>query len=63
MVITIETVWLAVLGIAIVVALLDAFVITCAGEDKMLIFQVALGQWVALGAVGLVLSGILASSG
>lgn len=59
MVITIETISLVVFGVAIVAALLDAFVIACTGEDKMLIFPIVLGQWVALGLVELVLLVIL----
>lgn len=59
MVITVEIVWLVVLGVAIVAALLDAFIIACAGEDRMLIFPIVFGQWVALGVVGGILTAIL----
>ena len=59
MVITIEIVWLVVFGIAIVAALVDAFVVACTGEGPTALILVVLGQWIALGVVGAVLTAVL----
>lgn len=59
MVITVEIVWLVVFGIAIVAALVDAFVAACTGEEPGDMLLVVLGQWAALGLVGGILTAIL----
>lgn len=63
MVITIEIIWLVVFGVAILAALFDALVIIGTGEKGATIFPIVLGQWVAPGVVGGILSAILASPG
>ena len=59
MVITIEIVWLVVLSVAILAALLDALVIIGTGEKVATVCLIVLGQWVALGVVGGILTAIL----